>query len=74
MSRPTLLDDDGKPVGAGDTIVFYYGIPPVAVHAPIINRGGSLIALCKGHNPPKCNLRTLRRYVGSWYKKGGGAV
>lgn len=65
---PVLLDDDRQPTRAGDTIRFNYGIPPVVVRAKIVRRGKSLIALTPGHTPSECNLRTLRKYVGSWFK------
>jgi hypothetical protein len=64
-----LLDDDGERTTAGDTVMFSYGIPPVRVLAKIIERDERLIGLCPGHNPPEFNLRSLRRYVGSWYKQ-----
>ena len=64
-----LLDDDRTPTRAGDTVCFSYGIPPVAVQARIVQRGCSLIALTPGHTPADCNLRTLRRYVGGWFKQ-----
>ena len=64
-----LRDDDGKRVQAGDSVRFCYGIPPVPVVAQIVTCDGRLVALTPGHAPDKCNLRTLRRYVGSWYKE-----
>ena len=64
-----LRDDDGEWVVAGDTVHFSYGMPPVGVDAPIIERGGKLVGLCPGHNPPEFNLRSLRRHVGNWYKQ-----
>jgi hypothetical protein len=64
-----LRDDDGKRVQAGDSVRFCYGIPPVAVVAKIVTCDGRLIALTPGHTPDKCNLRTLRRAVGRWYKE-----
>jgi hypothetical protein len=67
-SRLVLLDDDFRPTSAGDTVRFIYGIPPVAVKARVIKRGRSLIALTAGHTPQECNLRTLRKYVGAWFK------
>ena len=67
-----MRDDDGKWTGAGDTVRFAYGIPPVAVDAPIIDRDGKLIGLCPDHNPPEFNLRSLRRYIGNWYKQNVG--
>ena len=64
-----LRDDDGEWTGASDTVRFSYGIPPVGVDARIIERNGRLIGLCFGHNPPEFDLRSLRRYVGSWHKE-----
>ena len=69
LPRLVLLDDDRQPTQAGDTVCFSYGIPPVGVRAKIIRRGNSLIALTPGHAPAECNLRTLRKYVGSWFKQ-----
>lgn len=69
LPRLVLLDDDRQPTWAGDTVSFNYGIPPVGVRAKIICRGNSLIALTPGHTPAECNLRTLRKYVGSWYRQ-----
>jgi len=63
-----LLDDDRVPTRAGDTVKFIYGIPPVSIRAKIVARGKSLIALTPGHTPDECNLRTLRRYVGAWFR------
>ena len=67
MKRITLYDDDKKPVAAGDSVRFNYGIPPVAVTAKIVQRGKSLIALTPGHNPSESNLRSLRKYIGQWF-------
>jgi len=64
-----LRDDDGEWVMAGDAVHFSYGIPPVGVDAPIVERDGKLVGLCPGHNPPQFNLRSLRRHVGNWYKQ-----
>ena len=64
-----LRDDDGQRVTAGDSVSFCYGLPPVAVVAKIVERDGRLVALCPGHKPAECNLRALRKYVGSWYKE-----
>lgn len=69
MKTLVLLDDDRVPVKAGDTVRFRYGIPPVVVDAKIVQRRGQLIALTPGHDPAECNLRSLRRYVGNWYKQ-----
>lgn len=65
-----MRDDDGQRVQAGDSVRFVYGLPPVAVVAKIVERDGWLVALTPGHTPAECNLRTLRRHVGSWYKEG----
>ena len=62
------FDDDRQKVRAGDSIFFTYGIPPVRVIAPIIQRGKHLIALTPGHHPSECNLRRLRKLVGGWYR------
>lgn len=64
----TLKDDDGIPTGNGDKIRFNYGIPPVVVIAKVVRKDNSLFALTPGHDPSECKLRSLRRYVGQWYK------
>jgi hypothetical protein len=69
MKRLTLLDDDGQPTGAGDTVEFCYGIPPVRVLAPVIERDNRLIALTPGNTPGECSLRSLRHFAESWYKQ-----
>ena len=69
LDSVNLLDDDGEKVRAGDEVCFSYGIPPIYVISRIVQRGKSLIALTPGHIPPECNLRTLRRNVGCWYKQ-----
>ena len=63
-----LRDDDGAWVAAGDRIRFSYGIPPACVIADIVSRGGELVGLAPDHNPPEFLLRSLRNYVGVWYK------
>ena len=63
-----MRDDDGGWVTSGDSVRFSYGIPPVTVIAPIIERDGKLIGLCSGHDPAEFELRSLRRHVGAWYK------
>jgi hypothetical protein len=63
-----LLDNDGAEVRHGDTIGFSYGIPPVGVRAQVVQRGKSLFALTPGHTPAECNLRSLRRYIGEWFR------
>lgn len=74
VRRLVLHDDNGEPVGAGDVVTFNYGIPPVHVVAPIVMRGGHLIALTPGHYPPKCNLRRLREYAGGWLKQNNASA
>jgi hypothetical protein len=64
-----LRDDDGKRVQAGDSVRFCYGLPPVSVVAKIVICAGQLVALCPGHKPAMCQLRRLRKHVGSWYKE-----
>jgi len=49
--RGKLIDEDGKPIVAGCTIRFSYGIPPVVVVAEVVERGGVLVALTPGHTP-----------------------
>ena len=61
-------DDDGKLVGAGDVVVFSYGTPPVRVEGLVKQGIGCLWVLTPGHNPEATKLRSLRRYVGAWWK------
>lgn len=68
VRRLVMIDDDGNRVYAGDVVRFSYGIPPVCVKAKLVQRGNKLIALTPGHTPVECNLRSLRRYVGGWFK------
>ena len=65
--RRTVKDDDGVEVREGDIIHFGYGIPPVGVVAPVIERNGRLIAITKGHNPPECPVDQLRRHVSNFW-------
>jgi len=69
QNLPRLRDGAGEWVTAGDTIRFTFGLPPIVAFAKIIERDGKLIALTPTHNPPECNLRSLRRYVGYWFKE-----
>lgn len=65
-----LLDSDKTPVSDGDSISFTYGIPLVKVIATIREENGKLIGTCIGnHLPKEFNLRSLRSYVGEWYKE-----
>lgn len=68
-----MLDDDKQKVSSGDTVRFSYGIPPVLVKANLVQRGNKLIALTPGHDPTECNLRSLRKYVGGWFKHNSTA-
>ena len=63
-----MKDSDGKIIKEGDTIIFSYGIPPLRVIAPIVMEDGKLVALTEGHNPSKCELRSLKKHVGNFYK------
>lgn len=69
LDSVVLLDDDGVPVRAGDIVRFNYGIHPVVVNAKIVKRHGRLIALTPWDDPAECNLRSLRKYAGNWYKQ-----
>lgn len=70
MPRRVIKDDDGGEVVPGCVIRFSYGIPPVAVRATVIERGGRLIALTPGHNPSECGVASLHKHVGSfWIEK-----
>lgn len=68
MSKIKLFDDEGNPVGSGDTISFSFGIPPRYVKAKVVERDGRLFALTPDCESKECNLRSLRRYVGGWIK------
>jgi len=61
-----ILDLDGRVVQAGMSVRFSYGIPPVPVLAPVVDRDGVLVALTTGHHPAECELRKLERYVGGF--------
>ena len=65
-----ITDMDGKPIKAGDTIVFSYGIPGARVEAPIVDVKGKLYAMTPGHTPDKCRLDKLEGYVGAFWKLG----
>lgn len=67
MSTRKYRDMDGREVKAGDVIVFSYGIPPVVVRAPVIERDGRLIALTEGHNPSECPVSKLKKEVGDFW-------
>lgn len=66
MARP-IKDDDGIEVREGDVVHFGYGIPPVGVRAPVINRNGRLIAITEGHKPAECPVDQLRKHVGNFW-------
>ena len=59
-----VTDSDGIEVLAGCVVLFSYGIPPVDVRAPVIDRDGALIALTPGHNPHECPVWRLKASVG----------
>lgn len=61
--KRAIRDSDGVEVTAGCTIRFAYGIPPVGVRAPVVDRDGVLIALTEGHNPKECKVADLKRSV-----------
>lgn len=67
MARKPINDSDGVEVVAGCTIHFGYGIPPVPVVAPVIERDGVLIALTEGHRPSECRVSALARHVGDFW-------
>lgn len=54
-----IVDDDGIEIVAGMRINFSYGIPPVGVHAEVIERAGKLIALTPGHHPAEAPLAEI---------------
>ena len=63
-----MKDDLGKTIKHGDRIEFRYGIPPIRAVGRIVERDGTLYVLTPGHHPVKSKLRSLRRYVGKWFK------
>lgn len=67
MNIGKILDSDGVEVKAGCKIWFTYGIPPVLVIAPVIERDGKLIAITDGHSPRECEVRHLEEHVASFY-------
>lgn len=62
-------DSDGAKLKAGDTVIFSYGIPPLRVEAPLVEKNGKLVAITKGHTPSECEVKELIGYVGNIYKK-----
>jgi len=69
MRKPRFKDDDGEWVYEGDTITYSYGIPPLRVTAKIMNRSGTLWVLPNNRRYAECCLRSLRLYVGAWWKE-----
>jgi hypothetical protein len=68
LSRKTVKDDDGVPVGPGDRIAFSYGMPPRRAYADVVEYQGMLLVIVdKPHKPRIAKLRSLRRYVDRWY-------
>ncbi len=69
MKSLRLKDNNGEWVTAGDLIEFSYGIPPVRVIGAVHEHNGNLWIQVKGnHIPKRTSLRSLRRFVGAWYK------
>ncbi len=62
-------DSDGAKLKAGDTVIFSYGIPPLRVEAPLVEKNGKLVAITTGHTPNECEVKELIGYVGNIYKK-----
>jgi hypothetical protein len=69
-----IVDSDGVEVTVGCTISFGYGIPPVPVVAPVVERKGVLIALTPGHNPSEARVSKLRKHVGDFWVMGTADV
>jgi len=67
-TRPFLRDDDGVPTRAGDLVTFSYGMPPIRAIGRIINQKGRLLVSTPGCNTERGCLRSLRHYVGEWYR------
>lgn len=65
---PASTCDDGHKIKAGDSIWFSYGIPPVRVVAKVERIGSLLYAMTPDHNPRRCELGRLRKFVGCFYK------
>jgi hypothetical protein len=68
-----MRDDYGFFVGDGDHIAFWFGIPQTKLTARVEQRGKTLVAVLTeiNYQPHECNLRSLRRQVGAWYKITG---
>lgn len=67
IRRNRIRDSDGVEVKIGDVLQFSYGIPPVSVVAPVIERDGKLIALTAGHNPAECPVADIMDHVGDFW-------
>lgn len=63
-----IKDDDGEDIYIGDTIHFFYGIPPICVDAPVVVRGGEILVLTPEHSPKQCKLKNLKKYAGSFWR------
>jgi hypothetical protein len=62
-----IYDADGVQVTDGCEVSFSYGIPPVGVIAPVIERDGDLIVITKGHHPEESYAMHLKDAVGDFY-------
>jgi len=69
MKKPRYKDDNGEWVYVGDAIYFRFGIPPMKMQAKIESRDGSLwvVPIDDFYSPSP--LRSLRGYVGEWYRE-----
>lgn len=64
-----IKDDDGQEILAGDRVSFSYGIPPICVVAPVVDKDGELYVLTPEHNPKECPLAKLEGAVGAFWKE-----
>jgi hypothetical protein len=67
------FDDDGAKVIAGDEVCFTLGIPPLKVVGKIFEKGKTLYVSTPDCEPKECKFRSLRSFVGGWYKCDKGA-
>lgn len=69
MARRAIKDDWGNVIKAGDVISFSYGIPPVGVKAPVVEKDGILWALTPGHAPEQAKLSYIRKWFNIYKEK-----